>query len=277
MKTLSPKPLDAFGPDAAITCDDRSFHAISEILHRETGINLPQDNSSLVVARLVKHLRRLNLPSFATFVDWINAPSHAEDRARMISALTTNTTHFYREGYHFDVLVRELLPRLKEEARQGGRIRLWSAGCSSGEEAYSLAATLLHHWREAAQADVRILATDICADSLRAAEQAEYPRDRLDPVPQDIRTLMLSETPRDADMVRMPAVLRNLVTVRYLNFVQPWPTRGPFQAILCSNVAIYMDDAIQSHVSPASPTCCPLKAYCSSVIRNVFPHTSPIG
>ena len=248
MTLLSPKSLMVGALDVGVTCDDQSFRAIAAILHAETGINLPTDNSSLVVARLVKHLRRLSLPSFAAFVDWINAPDHAEDRARMISALTTNTTHFWREGYHFDILVRELLPRLKQEARAGGRVRLWSAGCSSGEEVYSLAATLLHHWPEAPMADVRLLATDICADALHTAEAAEYPRDRLDPVPPEIRALMLADTPPDAPMVRMPAVLRDLVSVRYLNFVKPWPTRGPFQVILCRNVAIYMDDAIQTHV-----------------------------
>ena len=248
MTLLSPPPLTVGALDGGVTCDDRSFQAIAAILHAETGINLPRDNSSLVVARLVRHLRRLNLPSFAALVDWIDAPDHADDRARMISALTTNTTHFWREGYHFDIFVREMLPRLKQEARAGGRVRLWSAGCSSGEEVYSLAATLLHHWPEASQSDVRILATDICADALQTAEAAEYPRDRLDPVPAEIRAMMMADAAPGAPMVRMPAALRNLVSVRYLNFVQPWPARGPFQAILCRNVAIYMDDAIQTRL-----------------------------
>ncbi|MFZ3580538.1 CheR family methyltransferase [Loktanella sp. DJP18] len=234
--------------DPMLACDTQSYLSIAAILHRETGINLPQDNSSLVVARLIKHLRRLNLATFPDFVNWINDPAHADDRARMISALTTNTTHFYREGYHFDVFVRDLLPRLKMAADRGERIRLWSAGCSSGEEVYSLAATLLHHWPEAGSVDLRILATDISADVLRTAQVAEYPRERLDPVPEAIRALMLRDAAPGAPMVRMPAAIRDLVTVRYMNFVEPWPTRGPFQAILCRNVAIYMDEAIQTRV-----------------------------
>ena len=245
---MAPTPRTAPPLDAAVTCDDASFRRIAAILHAETGINLPRDNSSLVVARLVKHLRRLRLDDFAELVDWIEVPEHADDRAQVISALTTNTTHFYREGYHFDVFVRELLPRLKQEAKAGSRVRLWSAGCSSGEEVYSLAATLLHHWPEAPRADLRILATDICADVLHSAEAAIYPRDRLDAVPGPIRDLMLSETPAGEDMVRMPEALRALVSVRYLNFVQPWPTRGPFQAIMCRNVAIYMDEDTQTRV-----------------------------
>ena len=234
--------------ESALTCDDASFRAIADILRRETGINLPADNSSLVVSRLIKQLRRLKLSTFAEYVRWIEQSAHQDDRAIMISSLTTNTTHFYREGYHFDFFVRDTLPKLKKMAGQGTRIRLWSAGCSSGEEVYSLAATLLHHWPEVALADVRILATDISADALNTAKEASYPREKLESVPEDVRALMLRDAdPADA-MVTVPDAVRALVSVRYLNFIEPWPTRGPFQAILCRNVAIYMDDAVQEHI-----------------------------
>ena len=109
---MAPTPRTAPPLDAAVTCDDASFRRIAAILHAETGINLPRDNSSLVVARLVKHLRRLNLPSFAAYAAWITAPEHPEDRARMITALTMSTTHVWREGYHFDFFARGVVPRL---------------------------------------------------------------------------------------------------------------------------------------------------------------------
>ena len=235
-------------PGGPMTCDEHSFRAIAALLHDETGIHLPEDNTSLVVSRLIKHLRRLKLPDFAAYVRWINEPAHRDDRDLMITALTTNTTHFFREGYHFDIFVKVVLPDLRAAAEDGGRVRLWSAGCSSGEEAYSLAATLLHHWPTAVQHDVRILATDISAECLETAERAEYARERLNPVPDAIRSLMLSEAAPDSAVVRMPKVLRDLVTVRYLNFVTPWPTRGPFQTIFCRNVAIYMDEQTQGRV-----------------------------
>ena len=99
-------------PDALYACDAVSFRAIATILRDAAGINLPEENSSLVVSRLVKHLRRLNLPSFAAYAAWITAPEHPEDRARMITALTMSTTHFWREGYHFDFFARGVVPRL---------------------------------------------------------------------------------------------------------------------------------------------------------------------
>ena len=247
--TMIPLTFDkGQGLAGPMTCDEQSFRAIAKLLRDETGIHLPGENTSLVVSRLIKHLRRLKLADFPAYVRWISDPAHVDDRNLMMTALTTNTTHFYREGYHFDIFVNVLLPRLRTAAQDGARIRLWSAGCSSGEEAYSLAATLIHHWPDAVQHDVKILATDISAECLETAERAEYPRERLEPVPDPIRTLMLSEGSPDASTVRMPKILRDLVTVRYLNFVTPWPTRGPFQAILCRNVAIYMDDETQSRV-----------------------------
>ena len=245
--TFRAGPLVADPMSGAPTqCDPDSHRAIARILHDATGISLPEGNGTLIVSRLIRHLRRLNLPDYAAYVRWISDPANAADRAAMITSLTTNTTHFFREGYHFDIFARDLLPDLRAEAEQGGRIRLWSAGCSSGEEVYSLAATLLHHWPEADQFDLRILATDISDTALETASRATYPRAKLEPVPAAIRALMESETSPEADMVQMPRRLRDLVTVRHLNFVEPWPTRGPYQAILCRNVAIYMDQRVQT-------------------------------
>jgi chemotaxis protein methyltransferase CheR len=113
---------------------------------------------------------------------------------------------------------------------------------------YSLAATLLYHWPEASAADVRILATDISADALSAAQAASYSRQKLESVPEAVRALMLQDADPCDDQITMPDSVRALVSVRYLNFIEPWPTRGPFQAIFCRNVAIYMDDAIQDHI-----------------------------
>lgn len=230
---------------AAPACPPEIYKEIAQILYERTGINLPQDNGSLVVSRLVKHIRKLHLPDFASYLQWIGQAEHAEDLDMMISSLTTNTTRFFREPYHFDILARDVIPHLKIRAQGGERIRLWSAGCSTGEEPFSLAATLLYHWPEIASYDVRILATDICGPALRVAQVGEYPRDRLSSVPAPIQEVMLREASAGSHIVTMPQALRDMITVRYLNFVDPWPTRGPFQAIFCRNVAIYMDDKVQ--------------------------------
>jgi chemotaxis protein methyltransferase CheR len=242
--TTQPLGKEAFSR-SELVCPPAIYDEIARVLYSRTGINLPVGNSSLVVSRLVKHLRQLRLPDFDSYLRHITMPEHRDDLNVMISALTTNTTRFYREPYHFEIFAETLLPDLILRAKGGERIRLWSAGCSTGEEPYSLAATLLHHWPELVDYDVRILATDISTPALATAHAARYPRDRLSAVPEAVRMLMLSETPPDEPMVTMPQLLRDLVSVRYLNFVEPWPTRGPFQAIFCRNVAIYMDDRVQ--------------------------------
>ncbi len=226
-------------------CSPETYAKIARILHDRTGISLPQNNGSLLVSRLAKHLRKLQLADFESYLNWISQPENAEDLKIMISSLTTNTTRFFREPYHFDIFARELLPNLQTRARSGERIRLWSAGCSSGEEPFSLAATILHHWPDVAKYDVRILATDICSPALAHAQAGSYPRDKLDGVPPPIRDLMLGDTPNDCKTVTMPRVLQDLISVKYLNFIDYWPARGPFQAIFCRNVAIYMEDKVQ--------------------------------
>ena len=245
MTTLANLRSDgAVGP----VCSAETLAAIARLLKAETGITIPEGNASLVVSRLVKHLRSLGLDGFEAYLRWISAPENSADRAAMISSLTTNTTRFYREPHHFEVFLREQLGPLKARAKAGERIRMWSAGCSSGEEPYSLAATLLCHWPDIMDYDVKILATDISGPVLQTAIEAVYPRDRLEAVPADVRAVMLEGSDPKEDLVRLPRSIRNLVTVRYLNFIEAWPTRGPFQTIFCRNVAIYMEQSIQERV-----------------------------
>ena len=242
---MSPASKSQVHMKSAPSCAPETYAEIARILYAKTGINLPADNGSLVVSRLVKHLRALNLSDFESYLRWVGQPEHSDDLNTMISSLTTNTTRFYREPYHFDIFVEQQLPELMRKAKNGERIRLWSAGCSSGEEPYSLAATLLYHWPDVANYDVRILATDICAPALQTAKSGRYPKGRLDAVPEPIRKLMLAEAHENDEMFTMPQAVRQLITVRYLNFMEPWPTKGPFQTIFCRNVAIYMDDKVQ--------------------------------
>ena len=244
------KIFDRRGADAdvvSLTSDSAEFRQIASLLYDKTGILLPSDNASLVVSRLIKHLKRLNLPSFRAYIEWVSRAENAADQADMISLLTTNTTRFFREPYHFDIFAKICIPRARALVAAGERVRFWSAGCSSGEEPYSLAATLVHHWPEVATQDVKILATDICAPAMETARAAQYPREKLEPVPEEMRGLM-TEGSGSGPIITIPRPLRDLVSIRYLNFVEPWPTRGPFQAIFCRNVAIYMDDAVQARI-----------------------------
>ncbi|ETX30613.1 CheR family methyltransferase [Roseivivax isoporae] len=229
--------------DCAFT--DRDFAEISAMLRTDAGISLGPENRQLVFARLVKHVRRLGLSSFADYVDLVRHGDPAE-RYGMVMSLTTHTTRFFREGQHFDILARDVLPGLVDRVRGGGRLRLWSAGCSTGEEAYSIAAVLLGAFPDAGRFDVRILATDISREVLEVAALGRYRDAGLNAVPETLRPVLFE--PGGADMVQVRADVRRLVSFRYMNFMEPWPMRGPFDAIFCRNVAIYMDEGTQARI-----------------------------
>ena len=220
-----------------------------QILIREVaGITMTEANQSLVLSRLAKHVRRLGYHRFADYLAFVTGPGGASELQVMVNALTTNTTRFFREPYHFETLANEVMPNLIERAKRGGRIRFWSAGCSSGEEAYSLAAVVLKTFPQAASHDVRILGTDINQEVLSKARIGRYPAVSLEAVPPDLRSICFDTGTKDGDTLQVAPAVKELVTFRHLNFVEPWPLRGPFDAILCRNVAIYMDAPTQSRV-----------------------------
>lgn len=221
------------------------FQRITEILHEVSGIRMPPTNEALVFSRLSRRVRELGMSRFCDYVDHVQAARNADEREAMVEALTTNTTRFFREGYHFDTLAEALLPDLVQKARAGGRVRLWSAGCSTGEEAYSIAAVVLKQFAEAGKCDFRILASDISRRVLAVAERAEYPADSAEAITPELAALMFE---RGGEKLRIRPALRELVSFRYMNFMEPWPVTGPFDAIFCRNVMIYMEDDVQARV-----------------------------
>ncbi|SEM75670.1 CheR family methyltransferase [Palleronia pelagia] len=225
-----------------------AFEKIAAILAERTGIRLEPGTQRLVVSRLSRHLRRLGLNNFEAFLDHVLGPNGTDDLAAMIDALTTNTTRFFRESGHFRILEDQIMPRLAEKARAGGRVRIWSAACSSGEEPYSIAAVVEKCMPDVSQFNFRILATDIDSKVLKAAEEGRYASAaRRDAGPDFAARLFEKATGAD-DTLRVRAALRNLVTVRYLNFMDPWPVSGPFDVIFCRNVAIYMEPDTQMRI-----------------------------
>ena len=224
----------------------REMRVIAQILHREAGIEIADAKVALVRSRLIKRLRALGLPDFDAYCRLIRSESGAAERGLMISALTTNVTRFFREPHHFADLREWLAGDLGARARRGERVRLWSAGCSSGEEPYSVALTVIEALPDAPSLDVRILATDIDPVMVGRATAGRYPASALTDVPQALRARHF-EPDGEGGLVAGPA-LRRLVAVRPLNLVRPWPVRGPFDLILCRNVAIYFDAATQAEV-----------------------------
>jgi chemotaxis protein methyltransferase CheR len=239
---------DLIGGEFPFTRTD--FRHIARMLHADVGITLSEAKAPLIYSRLVKRLRVLGLRSFKDYCIMVGQRSGADERRHMATALTTNVTRFFREPHHFDHFKAQQLPDLVERARRGGRVRLWSAGCSSGEEAYSLALTILAAMPDAARMDVKILATDIDEDMLERAGDGLYSDAAVAPIDRELRQRWFGRSrARGGERVwSVGEELRALVAFKELNLIGAWPMRGPFQTIFCRNVAIYFEDDVQARV-----------------------------
>jgi chemotaxis protein methyltransferase CheR len=238
--TLPAGGLEAVQTEFVMTAED--FASIASILHATSGISLSPSKTSLVYSRLAKRLRVLGLESFRDYCKLISGSDGVDERQAMLAALTTNVTRFFREPHHFDYL-RKQMPELAAQAKRGGRVRVWSAGCSSGEEPYSIALTILSMLPNANELDVKILATDIDPVILAKAKEGVYSREALEPVPADMRKYFESV---DANRKFSPiSAVRDMIAFRELNLIGPWPMTQKFDVIFCRNVAIYFDEPTQ--------------------------------
>ena len=227
-----------------LTAED--FTQIAAMLQAEVGIVLGPGKAMLLYSRLAKRLRMLGLCSFAAYCGVVSAPGGAAERGHMVAAMTTNVTRFFREQHHFDHLRTETLPRLLKAAQNGARVRIWSAACSTGQEPYSIALTILALMPEAVRLDLRILATDIDPNVLARGRAGLYSAEEMAPVPSAMRQRWFRPA-GDGTFAAIDAV-RGMVAFRPLNLVGSWPMRGPFDAVMCRNVVIYFDDATQATI-----------------------------
>ena len=232
-------------PSAALA--PRQFAAIAAIMQAEARIHLAPSKVTLIESRLARRVREHGLASFADYVALVE--SDPAERGEMVASLTTNHTHFFREAHHFDHVRDTLSPALRERAARRERVRLWSAGCSSGEEVYTLAMVLLGHGRSAAkwalEGDVRLLASDLSPPVVAAVACGEYADSVIEPVPPAYRDRWLE---RSGSGWRVRDELRALVTPRVLNLFGDWPMRGNFDAIFCRNVMIYFEKPAQAEL-----------------------------
>ena len=219
------------------------FEYLRSFVLEHCGIALGEHKHQLVQGRLQRRLRALKLPGFASYCELLRSDPYSE-LGELASAISTNVTSFFREVHHYDLLVNELLPRwLLEKRREGDRLRIWSAGCSTGEEPYALAMVLAEAIEQAgSQVDAKILATDLSPQALETARKGVYPVDRLAGISAErCRRWMLRGEGEYEGLACVHPRLRELVTIEPLNLLHPWPMRGPFDAIFCRNVVIYFD------------------------------------
>jgi chemotaxis protein methyltransferase CheR len=216
----------------------RDFAAIAAIMHSDARIELSEAKTTLVQSRLARRLREHGLSRFSEYVAMVQ--SDAQERHAMVVALTTNHTHFFREPHHFDHFRQTVLPVLQ---RKQGPVRIWSAGCSSGEEVYTIAMCLLGQDRTSANwlrnADVRLLATDIAPHVVESVARGFYAANVASGVPEPYRSAWMRPAPGGFVMADEA---RQLVTARVLNLFDRWPLKAQYDVIFCRNVMIYFGD-----------------------------------
>jgi chemotaxis protein methyltransferase CheR len=217
---------------------DADFQALSKIAYEHAGIMLPEAKKNLLYGRLSRRLRTLGLPSFEEYRQYLKENS-VEELQLFINALSTNHTKFFREQHHFEHFVSDVVAPFLTAHPTGGRLRIWSAGCSSGEEPHTIALILAAEIKDLAARDVRILATDIDTDVLRKAAQGIFSAEAVSAVPAKYRAPL---SKADGDNVAIDRKVCSLISFGHLNFMDDkWPMRGPFDAIFCRNVMIYFD------------------------------------
>lgn len=229
------------------------FTKFQELIYQESGIWLAPHKHALLTGRLARRLRLLGLSSMQEYFHLVTQPDQQHERAVMIDCITTNETHFFREPRHFDFLSQHVFPGWHEEAAIGQRtthIRIWSAGCSSGEEPYSLAMLLLKHFPQEKGWDLEVLATDISTRVLEKAREGMYFIDKAKEIPPEyLRAYMLKGRGEHKGVIKVSPELRRVVRFARVNLhADSYPVQGHFDLIFCRNVLIYFDQKSKEKV-----------------------------
>jgi chemotaxis protein methyltransferase CheR len=223
---------------------DAEFKRLREIVHARTGIALSDAKRELVYGRLARRLRKLKLTSFAEYCRLVESAG-SEELQELTNAITTNLTSFFRENYHFEQLSVEALPQIASNRCATRRMRLWSAGCSTGEEPYSLAVVLREGLARLPNWDIKLLATDIDSKVVATAAEGVYAADRFKGVSAERVGNWFPPVAGRPGFSAASSELKALITFKQLNLLDPWPMKGPFDVIFCRNVVIYFDKATQ--------------------------------
>jgi chemotaxis protein methyltransferase CheR len=236
-------------PDGEFAFTWSDFRQIAAVVHSDSGIVLADSKVNLVYSRLAKRLRTIGLRSFHEYCTLIKSEDGADERQAMIAAMTTNVTRFFREPHHFEFMKRELMPGLIAAARAGKKVRIWSAACSSGEEPYTIALTLLDAMPDVGNFDVLVLATDLDPNMIARGESGEYAANQVAGVPAPLLGKWFQAIKSDGNVVYSVAQpVRDLVRFKELNLLGHWPMKGPFDIIFCRNVMIYFDEPTQNKI-----------------------------
>lgn len=224
------------------------FRFIRELIAERTGIILSEGKRDLVYGRLSRRLRELGMSQFRDYCGLLET-GHDEEMVEFVNAITTNLTSFFREDHHFEFLGKTLLPNLikqKLQTNAARRLRIWSAGCSTGEEPYSIAMVVKEAIGNHEGWDIRILATDLDTKVLEKASNGIYDQNRVEGLSKArLKRWIKKGSGNNQGRVRMSSELQELITFKQLNLMNDWPMQGPFDLIFCRNVVIYFNKPTQ--------------------------------
>ncbi len=224
---------------------DNDFNYIRELVSDCAGINLADGKRQLVYSRLTRRLRELGLSDFKSYCSILKKGDDSE-LVNFINAITTNLTSFFREQHHFDFLIKTVFPELLEKNKATRRIRLWSAGCSTGEEPYSIAMTFQDHFPEIKNWDIKILATDLDTNVLETAKKGIYAFERVSGLPKKtVNKWFVHSKSKETNLVKVRPELQKMISFKHLNLMGKWPISGEFDFIFCRNVIIYFNKDTQ--------------------------------
>lgn len=227
-----------------MTLTQNEFHLIQSLVYEKAGISLSDQKQSLIVSRLSKRIRQLELPSFQAYYDLVVSGEDPEELTQMLDLMSTNKTDFFREPVHFEFLKERVIPTLS----QIKQIRIWSSASSTGEEPYSIAMTLLEAVSDSRQWDCKILASDLSTRVLAKAAQGVYEEERIaDLSPARVERHFLRGKGKQKGFVKVKSQVGEMVTYRRINLMdQSFPIRNPLDVIFCRNVMIYFDRPTQA-------------------------------
>jgi chemotaxis protein methyltransferase CheR len=224
---------------------EEDFNALRTLVKEHTGIHLSDQKRELVYGRISRRLRALNLDSFLEYRALLTE-ANGKEIVEFCNAITTNLTSFFRESHHFEYVRDQILAPLVNDARGARRLRIWCAGCSSGEEPYSLAMTLRETIPDASRWDIKILATDLDSEVLARGQRGVYTSDRVRDMQASLRERFFRQTTHNGQLAyQVTPDLQQLITFKQLNLMNPFPMKGPLDAIFCRNVVIYFDKDTQ--------------------------------
>ncbi len=231
---------------ATAQISDSEFGRFRELIYRHAGIALAPSKKALLEARLAKRLRELGLSSFTDYFDLVMNNPEGTELIQLLDRISTNETHFFREPKQFEFLEQRVFPVWTAQASVGSRtrrIRAWSAGCSTGEEPYSLAMLLQNHFSSTFGWKIEIMATDLSTRALKAAQRAEWPITKANEIPQEyLKRFMLRGVGTQTGKMKAGPEIASLIRFERLNLNdQTYPLAGMFDAIFCRNVLIYFD------------------------------------